>query len=88
MQIDCYGFDATSIHFQRRKLHPYIIKNDGSVYYICFSDADKRPIHRITLIEETGETIIEWAYGRWDNAKNLMYYPINRTLEVDNGHRV
>lgn len=88
MQIDCYGFDATSVHFQHRKLQPYIIKNDGSVYYICFLDAPKRPIHRITQIPETGETVIEWAYGEWDNAENLTYQPINKTLEVENVSRV
>ena len=61
MQIDCYGFEATSVHFQRRKLHPYIIRKDGDVHYICFADTPLRPIHRITKIAETGEIIIEWA---------------------------
>ena len=88
MQIDCYGFDATSVHFQRRKLHPYIIRSSGDIHYICFSDATVRPIHRITKIAETTEIIIEWAYGRWDEAEHLAYQPINKTLEVENGHRV
>ena len=68
MQIDCYGFEATSVHFQRRKLHPYIIRKDGDIHYICFADTPLRPIHRITKIAETGEIIIEWAYGRWNEA--------------------
>ena len=88
MQIDAYGFDATSIYFQRRKLHPYIIKQIDNVHYICFSDAEMRPIHRITQIPETGEIIIEWAYGRWSDAENLTYIPINKTLEVNHGNRI
>lgn len=88
MQIDCYGFDATSIHFQHRKLHPYIIKQVDNIYYICFSDAEIRPIHRISQIPESGETMIEWAYGAWDDAENLTYQPINKTLEVQNVSRI
>lgn len=88
MQIDCYGFDATSVHFQRRKLLPYIIKNDGTAHYICFSNDEKRPIHRIIQVADSGETIIEWAYGEWDDAEILTYYPINETLEVENASRV
>ena len=88
MQIDCYGFEATSIHFQHRKLHPYIIRQSGNTHYICFSNVAVRPIHRITQIPETSETIIEWAYGRWEDAENLSYRPINESMEVKNGNRV
>ena len=88
MQIDCYGFDATSIHFQRRKLHPYVIRCTGDIHYICFSDDTIRPIHRITQSPDVGETIIEWAYGRWEDAEYLDYHPINETLEVENVNRV
>ncbi|MBR5549540.1 MAG: hypothetical protein IKU71_07405 [Kiritimatiellae bacterium] len=46
-QIDCYGFEATSEHFQRRKLEAYLVKNDGDIIYECFGNGDPRPIHRI-----------------------------------------
>lgn len=82
MQIDCYGFDNTSVHFQHRKLLPYIIMLNGNYHYICFSNAEIRPIHRVTQVPETAETIIEWAYGRWEDAERLSYRPINETLEV------
>ena len=29
-QIDCYGFEATSEHFQRRKLEVYLVKNENA----------------------------------------------------------
>ena len=44
-QIDCYGFEATSEHFQRRKLEAYLVKNDGGIIYECFGNGDPRPRH-------------------------------------------
>ena len=29
-QIDCYGSEATSEHFQRRKLEAYLVKNENA----------------------------------------------------------
>lgn len=80
MQIDQYGFEATSVHFQRRKLQPYRVAESGSVTYLCFTDGDPRPIHRIT--KTATETVIEWAYGAWDSRETLVYVPVNQTLEV------
>lgn len=80
MQIDCYGFDATSVFFQRRKLLPYRIAEAGDVTYICYDVGDSRPIHRITKTE--GETVVEWAYGPWEQREQLDYIPINKTREV------
>ena len=57
MQIDCYGFDATSVFFQRKRLQPYRIVESGDVTYICFNDAQIRPIHRIT--KNGSETVVE-----------------------------
>ena len=80
MQIDCYGFDATSVFFQRRKLQPYRIYENGSVTYICYDDGKQCPIHRIT---KTGnETVVEWGYGSWNQREQLAYIPINQTMEV------
>ena len=80
MQIDPYGFDATSVYFHRRKLQPYRVAETAGVTYICFDDAPLRPIHRVT--KNASETVIEWAYGAWDERENLVYIPINRTREV------
>ena len=80
MQIDQYGFEATSVHFQKRKLSPYRVAESGSVTYLCFDDGDLRPIHRIT--KNATETVIEWAYGAWADRESFAYVPINQTLEV------
>ncbi len=80
MQIDQYGFEATSVYFHRRKLQPYRIAEAGSVTYLCFDDGEKRPVHRITKTDT--ETVIEWAYGMWADRATLNYVPINQTLEV------
>ena len=80
MQIDCYGFDATSVFFQRKKLQPYRVAEAGNVTYICYDDGDTRPIHRIT--KDEGETVVEWAYGRWDQREQLDYIPVSKTREV------
>ena len=80
MQIDQYGFEATSEYFHRRKLQPYRIAESGTATYLCFDDGDKRPIHRITKTD--AETVVEWAYGAWTDRETLNYVPINQTLEI------
>jgi len=80
MQIDQYGFEATSEYFHRRKLQPYRIAENGAVTYLCFDDAPLRPIHRVT--KTATETVVEWAYGAWAERESLVYVPINQTLEV------
>lgn len=81
MQIDQYGFEATSQFFRRLKLQPHRIDEaTANVTYCCFDDGAKRPIHRIT--KSGTETIIEWAYGAWEDRAGLLYVPINQTLEV------
>ena len=47
MQIDCYGFEATSQWFKRRSLKPHLIKDDDGVLYISFGYSPHGPIHRI-----------------------------------------
>ncbi len=80
MQIDQYGFEATSVDFHRRKLQPYHVAEGGDITYLCFDNGDLRPIHRIT---KTGsETVIEWAYGAWSDRATLSYLPINQTRDV------
>lgn len=80
MQIDCYGFEATSEHFQKRKLQPYRIIKDGNVTYICYENLTRRPIHRITKTDT--ETVFEWSYGYWNKRAELNYIPINETKEI------
>lgn len=43
VQIDCYGFEATSEHFQKRKLEAHLVKNDGGIVYACFGTEAKLP---------------------------------------------
>ncbi len=80
MQIDQYGFEATSEYFHRRMLQPYRVAETEGVTYICFDAAPRRPIHRVT--KTAAETVVEWAYGAWADRETLVYVPINRTLEV------
>lgn len=82
MQIDQYGFVATSQWFCRRELEPYRIKRLGEDTYVCFHAEDPRPIHKIHKDEATGEITVTWAYGAWAEADQLAYLPINQTREV------
>ena len=81
MQIDCYGFEATSQWFKRRTLDPYLIKRSEGITYLCFGNQLNRPIHRIDR-DENGCVRQSWAFGRWADADSLRYIPINETLEV------
>ena len=81
-QIDCYGFEATSEHFQKRKLHTHLFKEDGGICYECFHNADPRPIHRIDK-DPDGCVRVMWAFGNWDDAEDLAYKPINETIMID-----
>lgn len=81
-QIDCYGFEASSEHFQRRKLEAHLVKNDGGIIYACFGADTPRPIHRIDK-DPDGCVRIMWAYGRWADAADLAYIPINETMNIE-----
>lgn len=82
MQIDCYGFPATSEFFRRRRLDTYLFKNAGGTLYECFGRGAKRPIHRIDRTAE-GELRVMWAWGEWAKADRLAYVPLSETLEVE-----
>lgn len=81
MQIDHYGFEATSQWFCRRELEPHLIRKVGDNVYVCFHKADPRPVHRIRKLGN-GDIEVMWAYGAWAQAAGLAYVPINETLEV------
>lgn len=83
MQIDCYGFEATSQFFKRKELDAHLMKRIDGILYVCFGDEEMRPIHRLDK-DEHGSVRLMWAYGRWDDAENLAYVPINQTLEIPN----
>jgi hypothetical protein len=80
MQIDQYGFEARSMFFQRKQLQPYRVVETASATFMCFGDEPQRPIHRIT--KNGTETVVEWAFGAWNDKETLAYVPINQTLEV------
>ena len=82
IQIDCYGFEATSEHFQNRKLATFLVKNDGGIVYECFGTDEMRPIHRIDK-DPDGCVRVMWAYGKWEEAEDLAYVPINETIMID-----
>lgn len=82
MQIDQYGFEAVSAFFKSRQLQTHRVKTIAGATYVCFGDEPVRPIHRIARNPENGETVVEWAYGAWEDAENLEYIPINQTREV------
>lgn len=82
VQIDCYGFEASSTNFQRRKLEAYLVKNDAGIIYECFGNGDPRPIHRID--RDPDECVrVMWAFGRWADAEDLAYVPINETMNIE-----
>ena len=82
IQIDCYGFEVTSEHFQKRKLATFLVKNDGGIVYECFGTSEMRPIHRIDK-DPDGCVRVMWAYGKWEEAEDLSYVPINETIEIE-----
>lgn len=81
MQIDCYGFEATSQFYKRKELSAYLVKRVDGITYICFSNEPERPIHRLDK-DENGSVRLMWAYGRWEDAESLRYIPINETMEI------
>lgn len=82
MQIDCYGFEATSQYFKLKELDAHLMKRVDGVLYVCFGDGERRPIHRLDR-DEQGSVRLTWAYGRWDEAETLRYVPINETMEIE-----
>lgn len=82
MQIDCYGFEATSQFFRRKELAAHLLKRVDGILYVCFGDGERRPIHRLDR-DEHGHVRLSWAYGKWDEAESLSYVPINQTIEID-----
>ena len=82
MQIDCYGFEATSQFFKRKELDAHLMKRIDGVLYVCFGGEAERPIHRLDK-DEHGSVRLMWAYGRWENAESLRYVPINDTMEIE-----
>ena len=82
MQIDCYGFEATSEFFKRRKLDAHLLKRVDGVLYACFGEGAERPIHRLDR-GENGCVRLMWTYGKWDEAETLRYVPINETMNIE-----
>ena len=82
MQIDCYGFQATSEFFRRRELEPHLLKQVEDTVYVCFGTDARRPIHRIDRSPD-GDVRVMWAYGAWDEAETLAYIPINETMNIE-----
>lgn len=82
MQIDSYGFEATSQFFKRKELSAHLVKKIDGILYVAYSAAPKGPIHRIDTASD-GSLRVMWAYGEWARAASLTYVPINETLEVE-----
>lgn len=82
VQIDAFGFPYTSEYFRLKRKETYLLKEIDGVYYECFDEKPKRPIHRIDVAGD-GSLRVMWAYGSWDEAENLRYVPINETLSVE-----
>ena len=81
MQIDCYGFEASSQWFRRKELEVYLIKEVEGILYLCYGNQPMRPIHRIDR-DENGCTRESWAFGSWADAESLRYIPVNQTMEI------
>ena len=76
MQIDCYGFEASSQWFKRRTLDPYLIKRSEGITYLCFGNQLNRPIHRIDR-DENGSVRQSWAFERW------LMWDCSTLLDID-----
>lgn len=63
-------------------LEAYIVDEatEGTTY-ICYSNAPKRAIRRITAAD--GVTTVEWSFGAWDDRASLEYVPICNAIEVE-----
>lgn len=83
MQIDCYGFEATSQFFRRKELDAHLMKRVDGILYVCFGEEALRPIHRLDKGPD-GSVRLMWAYGKWEDAETLRYVPINETMEIEN----
>ena len=83
MQINCYGFGATSEFFKRKELDAHLMKRVDGILYVCFGSDENRPIHRLDK-DEHGSVRLMWAYGKWEDAEALHYIPINQTMEIEN----
>ncbi len=81
MQIDCYGFEASSQWFRRKELEVYLMKEVEGVLYLCYGNQPMRRIHRIDR-DEHGCTRELWAFVRWADVKSLRYIPVNQTMEI------
>ena len=44
MQIDCYGFEASSQWFRRKELEVYLMKEVEGILYLCYENQPMRPI--------------------------------------------
>lgn len=44
MQIDCYGFEASSQWFRRKELEVYLMKEVEGILYLCYGNQPMRPI--------------------------------------------
>ena len=80
MQIDCYGFEATSQWFKRRSLKPHLIKDDDGVLYISFGYSSHGPIHRIDRAPD-GNFRLMWAFGAFADVQTAVTgWPVRRSL--------
>lgn len=82
MQIDCYGFEATSEFFRRKELPAHLVKTIDGATYACFAATGRRAIHRIDADGE-GNVRHMWAFGEWERCEDLAYVPVNETLEIE-----
>ena len=82
MQIDCYGFGATSEFFKRKELDAHLMKRVDGILYVCCGDGENRPIHRLDK-DEHGSVRLMWAYGKWEDAEARHYIPSNQTMEIE-----
>ena len=74
MQIDCYGFEATSQFFKRKELSAYLVKRVDGITYICFSNEPERPF--IALIKTS--TVQFGLCGLTEDGRMLSRSDISR----------
>lgn len=85
--IDCFGHPSTSHRYQDRRYDKHavrIVTGAEGVTYLCFGRRELQPVQRIRKDADTGETILEWAFGRWAERESLVYdHTLNDPIAVD-----
>ncbi len=83
MKINCYGEPADDASLAFRMAHtPLEIKRLGEWTFARYTEGESSAIHRLKVGQD-GAVEEMWSFGKWADTENLVYVPLNQTLEVE-----